>query len=115
MCVYLAGEPSAQQSSGVNGGGNGGQTSPTSLTPKEYLDRKSGFSTFGIISVIFVIIVACLAFYYGIICYPLLCRDEKKYYTDGSSTITAATSCSIQSIDNYPDDQQKPIESKNVF
>lgn len=52
--------------------------------------------------------MSCLAFYYGIMCYPFLCRDEKKYrFMDVSSTITAATSRSIQSIENYPDDHQK--------
>ncbi|XP_054742573.1 uncharacterized protein LOC129247465 [Anastrepha obliqua] len=75
-------------------------------TPKEYLDKKSGFSTFGIISIIFLIILACLAFYYGIMCYPFLCRDEKKYrFMDVSST-TSATSRSIQSIENFPVDQK---------
>ncbi|KAH8317674.1 uncharacterized protein [Drosophila bipectinata] len=73
-------------------------------TPKEYLDSRAGISTFGIIAIIFTVIVICLVFYYGIICYPLLCRDEKKYrFMDVSSTITAATSRSIQSIENYPD------------
>ncbi|EDV33536.1 uncharacterized protein Dana_GF24948 [Drosophila ananassae] len=73
-------------------------------TPKEYLDSRAGISTFGIIAIIFTVIVVCLVFYYGIICYPLLCRDEKKYrFMDVSSTITAATSRSIQSIENYPD------------
>ncbi|KAH8412393.1 hypothetical protein KR009_001787 [Drosophila setifemur] len=73
-------------------------------TPKEYLDSRAGLSTFGIIAIIFTVIVFCLIFYYGIICYPLLCRDEKKYrFMDVSSTITAATSRSIQSIENYPD------------
>lgn len=76
-------------------------------TPKEYLDKKSGFSTFGIISIIFLIILACLVFYYGIMCYPFLCRDEKKYrFMDVSSTITSATSRSIQSIENFPVDQK---------
>lgn len=112
---YSGGEGNSQHNALNNGTPGGQSSSSSSMTPKEYLDRKSGLTTFGIISIIFVIIVACLAFYYGIICYPLLCRDEKKYYTDGSSTITAATSCSIQSIDNYPDDHQKHMEQKNVY
>ncbi|XP_017056493.1 uncharacterized protein LOC108098223 [Drosophila ficusphila] len=79
-------------------------TTPPPQTPKEYLDSRTGISTFGIIAIIFTVIVLCLVFYYGIICYPLLCRDEKKYrFMDVSSTITAATSRSIQSIENYPD------------
>ncbi|EDW77850.1 uncharacterized protein Dwil_GK24706 [Drosophila willistoni] len=82
-------------------------TPPPPQTPKEFLDSKAGISTFGIILIIFTIIVLCLIFYYGIICYPLLCRDEKKYrFMDVSSTITAATSRSIQSIENYPVDQK---------
>ncbi|EDV94170.1 uncharacterized protein LOC6570209 [Drosophila grimshawi] len=82
-------------------------TTPAPQTPKEYLDSKSSFSTFGIISIIFTIIVLSLVFYYGIMCYPLLCRDDKKYrFMDVSSTITAATSRSIQSIENYPVDQK---------
>ncbi|ALC39488.1 CG4455 [Drosophila busckii] len=80
---------------------------PPPQTPREYLDSKSGFSTFGIIALIFVVIVLALAFYYGIMCYPFLCRDDKKYrFMDVSSTITAATSRSIQSIENYPVDQK---------
>ncbi|XP_013104520.1 uncharacterized protein LOC106085048 [Stomoxys calcitrans] len=82
-------------------------TQAPAITPKEYLDKKSGFSTFGIIAIIFVVIVSCLVFYYGIMCYPFLCRDEKKYrFMDVSSTITAATSRSIQSIENFPEDQK---------
>ncbi|XP_022214786.1 uncharacterized protein LOC111069173 [Drosophila obscura] len=79
-------------------------TTPPPQTPKEYLDSRAGISTFGIILIIFTVIVLGLIFYYGIICYPLLCRDEKKYrFMDVSSTITAATSRSIQSIENYPE------------
>ncbi|EDW11653.1 uncharacterized protein LOC6576215 [Drosophila mojavensis] len=82
-------------------------SSPAPLTAKEYLDSKSSFSTFGIIAIIFSIIVVSLVFYYGIMCYPFLCRDDKKYrFMDVSSTITAATSRSIQSIENYPVDQK---------
>lgn len=89
-------------------------TDAPAITPKEYLDKKSGFSTFGIIAIIFVVIVGCLAFYYGIMCYPFLCRDEKKYhFMDVSSTITAATSRSIQSIENYPDDQKHNVVLQN--
>lgn len=94
------------------------QTTPApAITPKEYLDKKSGFTTFGIIAIIFVVIVSCLAFYYGIMCYPFLCRDEKKYrFMDVSSTITATTSRSIQSIENYPDDQKHgPINDVHSF
>ncbi|XP_033172749.1 uncharacterized protein LOC117149960 [Drosophila mauritiana] len=79
-------------------------TTQSPPTAKEYLDSQTGISTFGIIAIIFTVIVLCLVFYYGIICYPLLCRDEKKYrFMDVSSAITAATSRSIQSIGNYPD------------
>lgn len=79
-------------------------------TPKEYLDAKSNFSTFGIISIIFVVIMSALVFYYGIMCYPFLCASEKKYhFMDVSSTMTTATSRSIQSIENFPVDQKHPI------
>ncbi|XP_037958626.1 uncharacterized protein LOC119688065 [Teleopsis dalmanni] len=82
-------------------------TQPPPQTPKEYLDKKSGLSTFGIITIIFFAIVCCLIFYYGIMCYPLLCREEKNYrFMDVSSTMTGATSRSIQSIENYPVDQK---------
>ncbi|XP_030557222.1 uncharacterized protein LOC115760151 [Drosophila novamexicana] len=81
-------------------------TTPPPQTPKEYLDSKSSFSTFGIIAIIFTCIVISLAFYYGIMCYPLLCREDKKYRFMDVSTITAATSRSIQSIENYPVDQK---------
>lgn len=79
-------------------------------TPKEYLDAKSGFSTFGIISIIFAVIMCALVFYYSIMCYPFLCTSEKKYhFMDVSSTMTTATSRSIQSIENFPEDQKHPI------
>ncbi|XP_073820595.1 uncharacterized protein [Musca autumnalis] len=89
-------------------------TQAPAITPKEYLDKKSGFSTFGIIAIIFVVIISCLGFYYGIMCYPFLCRDEKKYrFMDVSSTITAATSRSIQSIENYPEEQKHAQQHNN--
>ncbi|XP_055919719.1 uncharacterized protein LOC129951536 [Eupeodes corollae] len=79
-------------------------------TPKEYLDAKSSFSTFGIISIIFAIIMCALVFYYSIMCYPFLCASEKKYhFMDVSSTMTTTTSRSIQSIENFPVDQKHPI------
>lgn len=85
-------------------------TTTTTEPPQTYKDEltaKSGLSTFGIIAIIFTIIVFALAFYYGVMCYPLLCRNDKKYrFMDVSSTITAATSRSIQSIENYPVDQK---------
>lgn len=91
-------------------------TQAPGLTPKEFLDKESGFSTFGIIAIIFVVIVGCLALYYGIMCYPFLCRDEKKYrFMDVSSTITAATSSSIQSIENYPDEKHGQINDVHSF
>ncbi|XP_030384223.1 uncharacterized protein LOC115631571 [Scaptodrosophila lebanonensis] len=78
-------------------------TPPPIQTPKEYLESQPGLSTFGIIVIIFFVIVLGLVFYYGVMCYPFLCREEKKYrFMDVSSTITAATSRSIQSIENYP-------------
>lgn len=99
------------------GSQNPKQQQPTqapAITPKEYLDKKSGFSTFGIIAIIFVVIISCLAFYYGIMCYPFLCRDEKKYrFMDVSSTITATTSRSIQSIENFPEDQKHAQQHNN--
>ncbi|KAH8404782.1 hypothetical protein KR222_001638, partial [Zaprionus bogoriensis] len=85
-------------------------TTTTTTEPPQTLselDSKSSFSTFGIICIIFVIILLSLAFYYGIMCYPLIFRNDKKYrFMDVSSTITAATSRSIQSIENYPVDQK---------
>lgn len=83
-------------------------------TPKEYLDKNSSYSTFGVIAIIFLIIMVCLIFYYGILCYPLLCREEKTYgYMDASSTITSTTSHSIQSMENFSVDQ-KHWENHNV-
>lgn len=77
---------------------------PSATAAKEILNSKSGFTTFGIIAILFVVILCCLIFYYGIICYPLLCKSKKTYqFMNASSTIITR---SMQSIDNFPVDQK---------
>ncbi|XP_055390578.1 uncharacterized protein LOC129619360 [Condylostylus longicornis] len=73
------------------------------LTSKEYLQDKGTFSAFTLILVIILVTVLALVVYYSVLCYPFLCRTEKNYqFMDVSSTITSATSRSMQSIENFP-------------
>lgn len=53
------------------------------------------------------IIVAGFTIYYSVICYPFLCKNEQAYqFMEVSSTITGATSRSIQSIENFQSDHK---------
>uniref|UniRef100_T1GXR7 Uncharacterized protein n=1 Tax=Megaselia scalaris TaxID=36166 RepID=T1GXR7_MEGSC len=66
-------------------------------TPKEILDQH-GISMFTLILLITLFLLAAIGFYYTVMCYPFLCSNEKNYnFMDVSSTMTAATSRSINS------------------
>lgn len=52
----------------------------------------SGLSAWGLISIIMFIIAIGMAAYYGIICYPIICREERHYdLMDGASTTASAS------------------------
>lgn len=70
-------------------------------TPKEILNQH-GISMFTLILLITLGLLAAIGFYYTVMCYPFLCSNEKNYnFMDVSSTMTAATSRSINSIEKY--------------
>lgn len=72
--------------------------------------KSSGFSAWGLIMIITTVIILGFGAYYGIICYPFFCKHERTYqFMDASSTITGATSRSIQSIENFQHDQKAAL------
>lgn len=52
----------------------------------------SGLSAWGLITIIMLIIVIGMGGYYGILCYPLICKEERNYdIMDAASTTASAT------------------------
>lgn len=51
-----------------------------------------GISAWGIITIIILVILLGMGGYYGIICYPLICKQERNYdIMDGASTTASTT------------------------
>lgn len=51
----------------------------------------SGLSAWGLITLIMLIIGICMGAYYGVICYPLICKEERNYdLMDAASTTVSA-------------------------
>lgn len=51
----------------------------------------SGLSAWGLITIIMLIIIIGMGGYYGIICYPLICKEERNYdIMDAASTTASA-------------------------
>lgn len=52
----------------------------------------AGISAWGIITIIILVILLGMGGYYGIICYPLICKQERNYdIMDGASTTASTT------------------------
>lgn len=52
----------------------------------------TGISAWGIITIIVLVILLGMGGYYGIICYPLICKQERNYdIMDGASTTASTT------------------------
>lgn len=53
--------------------------------------NSSGMSAWGLITIIMLVILFGMGGYYGIICYPLICKEERNYdIMDGASTTASA-------------------------
>ena len=53
--------------------------------------RTSGLSAWGIISLIIFVILVGMAGYYGILCYPIVCKPERHYYHMDNASTSSAT------------------------
>lgn len=87
------------QSNGNGGGGarrNGyinqiDQPQAGALNNKNLPRTGTGISAWGLITIIMLIIVIGMGGYYGILCYPLICKEERNYdIMDAASTTASA-------------------------
>lgn len=88
--------------SNVNGGSGVGarrngyinqmdQPQADALNNKNLPRTGPGISAWGLITIIMLIIVIGMGGYYGILCYPLICKEERNYdIMDAASTTTSA-------------------------
>lgn len=64
------------------------------LTNKTMPRPGFGLSAWGLITIIMLVIIIGMGGYYGIICYPLICKDERNYdIMDAASTTASANTC----------------------
>lgn len=59
----------------------------------------SGLSAWGLITIIMLIIVIGMGGYYGIICYPLICKEERNYDIMDAASSTASANTPTRSGD----------------
>ncbi|XP_031627279.1 uncharacterized protein LOC116343396 [Contarinia nasturtii] len=59
----------------------------------------SGLSAWGLITIIMLIIVVGMGGYYGIICYPLICKEERNYDIMDAASTTASANTPTRSGD----------------
>lgn len=59
----------------------------------------SGLSAWGLITIIMLIIVIGMGGYYGIICYPLICKEERNYDIMDAASTTASANTPTRSGD----------------
>lgn len=59
----------------------------------------SGLSAWGLITIIMLIIGIGMAGYYGIICYPLICKEERNYDIMDAASTTASANTPTRSSD----------------
>lgn len=58
-----------------------------------------GLSAWGLITIIMLIIVIGMGGYYGIICYPLICKEERNYDIMDAASTTASANTPTRSSD----------------
>lgn len=97
--------------SNVNGGGGGVGTRPNgyinqidqpqtgALNNKNLPRNSSGISAWGLITIIMLIIVIGMGGYYGILCYPLICKEERNYDIMDAASTTASANTPTRSSD----------------
>lgn len=59
----------------------------------------SGLSAWGLITIIMLIIVIGMGGYYGVLCYPLICREERNYDIMDAASTTASANTPTRSSD----------------
>lgn len=59
----------------------------------------SGLSAWGLITIIMLIIIIGMGGYYGVLCYPLICREERNYDIMDAASITASANTPTRSSD----------------
>lgn len=59
----------------------------------------SGISAWGLITIIILIIVIGMGGYYGILCYPLICKEERNYDIMDAASTTASANTPTRSSD----------------
>lgn len=59
----------------------------------------SGLSAWGLITIIMLIIVIGMGGYYGILCYPLICKEERNYDIMDAASTTASANTPTRSSD----------------
>lgn len=73
---------------------------PQTETTNKILPRTtSGISAWGLITIIMLIIVIGMGGYYGIICYPLICKEERNYDIMDAASTTASANTPTRSGD----------------
>lgn len=96
--------------SNVNGGVGGGarrngyinqmdQPQADALNNKSLPRTGTGISAWGLITIIMLIIVIGMGGYYGILCYPLICKEERNYDIMDAASTTASANTPTRSGD----------------
>lgn len=69
--------------------------------PMKNLSRAggSGLSAWGLITIIMLIIIIGMGGYYGILCYPLICKQERNYDMMDAASTTASANTPTRSGD----------------
>ncbi len=102
---------------GVGQNNNARSTSENSLqsNPKAAYTR-SGLSAWGIIVLILLVILLGMGTYYGILCYPIVCKNERMYdIMDAASTSsgTPTRSTEFEKMGNYSSRSTTPSKSND--
>lgn len=80
--------------------------------------RTGGLSAWGIITLIIFVILIVMGGYYGILCYPLVCKKDQNYYImDRASTSTGTPTRStefekFEKLGNYSSRSTTPSKSQ---
>lgn len=77
---------------------------------------RSGMSAWGIIAIILLCILLGMGTYYGVLCYPIVCKNERMYdIMDGASTSsgTPTRSTEFEKMGNYSSRSTTPSKSND--
>lgn len=66
---------------------------------KNYSPSGPGLSAWGLITIIMLIIGIGMGAYYGVICYPLICKEERNYDLMDAASTTASANTPTRSSD----------------